>query len=133
MISQTSSNIQSDIRQMVEEFESAFANADAAGIASLYTDDAVVLPPGSEIVQGRQNIQQFWQSVLDLGIKKVKLEILEVEQISDTIIEMGSASLLGEESQVLDKGKYIVIWKQQNGQLRIRRDIFNSNNATPPS
>lgn len=133
MISQTSSNIQSDIRQMVDEFESAFANDDAAGIASLYTDDAIVLPPGGEIVQGRQNIQQFWQSVMNLGIKKVKLEILEVEQIGDTIIEMGSASLLGEESQVLDKGKYIVIWKQQNSQWRIRRDIFNSNNATPPS
>jgi len=50
----------------------------------------------------------------------------EVEDHGDTAIEVGKYTLKGEEGQVLDTGKYTVIWKQEEGQWKLHRDIFNS-------
>jgi ketosteroid isomerase-like protein len=35
--------------------------------------------------------------------------------------------------RALDKGKYIVIWKQEDGQWKLHRDIFNSSMPPPGS
>jgi uncharacterized protein (TIGR02246 family) len=114
------------------QFETLYADENATGLANFYTENGMVLPPGSEMVQGREKIRELWEGLFDLGIKKIKLDILEVEQYGDTATEVGKATLLSEDGQIMDKGKYIVIWKQQDGQWKIHRDIFNSS-LTPPS
>jgi ketosteroid isomerase-like protein len=35
-------------------------------------------------------------------------------------------------NQSLDKGKYIVVWKQDNGTWKMNRDIFNSDMPPAP-
>jgi len=104
----------------------AFSQGDAAGLVTLYTENGQVLPPNSEFVTGKEAIQNFWQALIDMGIKEVKLDIVEVEGHDDTAIEISNFTLKGEGGQVLDKGKYIVIWKKENGQWNLHRDIFNS-------
>jgi uncharacterized protein (TIGR02246 family) len=113
-----------------EEFMDAARRGDAAGLSALYTVDGQVLPPNADFVTGRQAIQAFWQAVMDMGVKEAALEIVEVQGHSGTVIEVSTFTLSGEEGQVLDKGKYIVIWKQEDGQWKLHRDIFNS--SLPP-
>ena len=127
MIASEVSAIHLAIESTNERFMHAFAQADAAGLASLYAQDGQVLPPGAEIAQGWQAIRAFWQAALDSGISAARLEITEVEPHGDTAIEVSRYTLLGAGEQVLDQGKYIVIWKQQRGQWKLHRDIFNSN------
>ncbi len=114
-----------------ENFVAAFNKGDSAGLAALYTENGQILPPNSGFVKGKQAIQTFWQALFDMGIKAAKLEIVEVEGYSDTVIEVSKYTLQGEEGQVLDQGKYIVIWKQENGQWKLHRDIFNSSMPAP--
>jgi uncharacterized protein (TIGR02246 family) len=114
-----------------ESLAAAFNRGDAAGMATLYTENGQVLPPNSDFVTGRQGVEAFWQAVMDMGIKEVKLESGEVEDHGDTAIEVSTFALMGEGGQVLDKGKYIVIWKQEEGQWKLHRDIFNSNLPAP--
>jgi ketosteroid isomerase-like protein len=73
----------------------------------------------------------FWQALMDMGIKEVKLETVEVEKLDGTAIEVAEYTLLDEGGQALDKGKYIVIWKQEDGQWKLHRDIFNSSMPAP--
>ena len=61
-----------------------------------------------------------------MGIKEAKLEIVEVERQGERVIEISKYTLLGEDKGVLDEGKYIVIWKQDQGRWKLHRDIFNS-------
>ena len=68
---------------------------------------------------------------MDMGIKSVKLEIVEVEGHGDTAIEVGKYTLQGLGRKPLDTGKYIVIWKQVDGQWKLHRDIFNSSMPAP--
>ena len=127
----TSTEIRDAIAAANEEFMAAFNGGDAAGLAALYTEDGQVLPPNSPSVTGTQAIQGFWQAVMDMGIKEAKLETVETEGHGDTATEVSKFTLYGEEGQVLDKGKYIIIWKQENGQWKLYRDIFNSSMPAP--
>ena len=66
-----------DIFQVIagadEAFCSAFNRGDAAGVAACYALDGQLLPAHSEIVE-RPAISTFWQGVMNLGIKSVKLK-----------------------------------------------------------
>lgn len=113
-----------------ENFMTVFKRIDAAGLANLYTEDGQVLAPNSDFLTGRESIQALWQSIFDMGVKEIKLEIIDVEDHGDTAIEVSNYTLYDDEGQELDKGKYIVIWKQRNGQWKLYRDIFNSSMPT---
>jgi uncharacterized protein (TIGR02246 family) len=123
-------NQMSAIREAIsaanEDFMSAFKSGDAAGLATLYTEDGQVLPPNSDFVTGQEAIQLFWQAVMDMGIKEAKLDIVEVERAGDSAVEVSNFTLYGGEGQVMDKGKYMVIWHKEGNQWKLHRDIFNS-------
>ena len=57
----------------------AFNAGDGAAVAALYSEDAVLLPPGGERVDGRAAIQTFWQGAIDSGLKAEFLHAVEVE------------------------------------------------------
>jgi uncharacterized protein (TIGR02246 family) len=126
-----STEVRDAIAAADDMFGSAVGRGDAAGVAALYTEDGQLLPPNSDVVTGRQAIQTVFQGLMDMGIKGAKLESVEVEAHGDTAIEVGRYTLQGEGGQVLDSGKYIVIWKHVEGQWRLHRDIFNSSLPAP--
>ena len=105
----------------------AFSRGDAEGLASLYTEEGQVLSTGNDVITGKAGIQGFWQVLMEMGIKSAKLETLELNEYTDTAIEVGRYTLGGEDGQVLDQGKYIVIWKREDGQWKLHRDIWNTN------
>ena len=114
-----------------ERFMAAFARQDAAAMAGLYTESGKLLPPNSDILAGRPAIQAFWQAVMNMGIRSAKLEILEVEALGDTAVEVSHYTLYLAEGQVADLGKYLVVWKREKGAWLLHRDIFNT--SQPPA
>ena len=112
-------DIQGDIRRADDIFQANFNNGNAAGVAELYTGNAMLLPGGSDFVEGKEAIRNFWQGVMNMGIKNARLQIRETELCGDTAIEVGQYLLSGGDQEELDKGKYIVIWKQEDGQMEV--------------
>ncbi len=125
MATQTA-NTQADIKKVNDQISHHFADGDSADFAAHYTENGMLLPPGSDFIRGKQAITHFWQSIMDMGIRKVKLDIKEVETMGDTAIEMGQFTLGSEDGRTVDKGKYIVEWKHESGQWKLHRDIWNS-------
>lgn len=109
-----------------KEFMARYKGGDASGMAELYTEEGQVLPPNSDFVTGRTGIQALWQGLMDMGIREVKLETREVDGRDDTAFEVSTYTLLDENGHALDRGKYIVIWKLEDGDWKLHRDIFNS-------
>ena len=122
----SSTEIQTAIEAANELFMATFNRGDAAALADLYTEKGQLLPTGSDVVTGKEAIQDFWQGAMDMGINSARLETIEVEGHGDTAIDEGKYTLRGESGSVLDRGKYIVIWKQQAGQWKLHRDIWTS-------
>lgn len=120
--------IRAEIEELAEKFVNTYNRGDARGIASFYAEKGMVLPPNSNIVEGSQQIESFWQAMMNLGAKNIQLQVLEAEQHDDTAYEVGRATIMSEGNQAIDDIKYIVIWKRENGAWKIYRDIFNSNN-----
>jgi uncharacterized protein (TIGR02246 family) len=119
-----------DVRAAIEaasrDFMATFARGDAAGLARAYTRDALVMPANSDFLAGAPAIQALWQAVFGLGARQFILETLEVESCGDLANEVGKYTLRGKDDQVLDRGKYLVVWKREDGQWKIHRDIWTT-------
>ena len=125
-------NVRDAIAAGNERFMAAFARQDAAAVAELYTENAKLLPPNSNILEGRAAIQAFWQAVMGMGIASAQLEIQEVDAVGDTAVEVSLFTLYTADGTVADYGKYIVVWKRVNGQWFLHRDIFNTSRPPAP-
>ncbi|WP_205499879.1 YybH family protein [Rufibacter psychrotolerans] len=123
-------DITDEIKNLNQKLTTAFNQGDTAGVASLYTKTAQLLPAGSDTVVGREAIGQFWQNALNGGIKGMTLDTVEVEELEQTAIELGLYTLTGEAGQPLDQGKYMAVWKKENGAWKMQKDIWNSNQPT---
>jgi uncharacterized protein (TIGR02246 family) len=129
----------SDIRAQIEsanaQIGNAFKRGDATALANFYTSEAQLLPANSDFVQGAAAIRTFWQSAIDTGLTGASLETIEVEGHGDTAIEIGRYRLLAADDVVADQGKYIVVWKNDNGAWKLHRDIWTTSQpaAVPPA
>ena len=106
-----------------------YNKGDAKGIASLHTLDAVVIPPKSDFVVGRDNIEQMYKSEIDMGNGTLGLQTTEVIQEGLYAYETGlyDIKMTIEGEEVNDYGKYIVVWeKQKNGDWLCKKDIWNT-------
>lgn len=108
-------------------WEAAWNAGDAAAVAAVYAEDAVVLPPGSEPVEGRAAIQAFWQAAMDAdpGVT-TDIETVEADVMGDVAIERGTYVDTGPDGGHRDHGKFLAIWTRVDGEWKILRDIFNS-------
>jgi uncharacterized protein (TIGR02246 family) len=111
----------------------AIAAGNAAAVAALYTDDALVMPPNGEAVTGRPAIEKAFQGMIASGVKQATLTAKEVEAHGDTATEVGAYSIKDAAGKEIDRGKYIVVWKRVQGQWKLHRDIWNSNLPMPPA
>ncbi|MCG6954955.1 MAG: DUF4440 domain-containing protein [Gemmatimonadetes bacterium] len=108
------------------EFMEAFARQDAAGMAGMYTAEGQLLPANSDFVSGPSAIEQFWGGAMGMGIRTAKLETVELEAHGETAVEVGKYTLGGDEGQTLDQGKYVVVWKNDDGTWKLHRDIWTT-------
>lgn len=114
-----------------QNFMSSFGRGDSAGIAALYTADGQLLPSNMDVVTGLDGIQAFWQGAIEMGIKEASLKTAELEDHGDTAIEVGRYELGDGAGNVLDHGKYLVVWKRQEDGWKLHRDIWNTSAQTP--
>ena len=116
------------IRQSNDLFESELvAKRNIQSIDQIYTANARVLPPGAEMVTGRETIKGFWQAAIEgMGVQSVKLTTVDLEPAGDAVLEIGRANLAlaGGGTVVI---KYVVQWKQEDGRWKIHTDIWNPN------
>lgn len=113
-----------------ERFRAAVRAADSATMPSLYTDDAVILPPNGEAVSGADAIAQYWQAFAELGITDARPVTLEVIPMGDYALEVGETTVYGENGALVDRGKIMVLWKSHDGVWKMHRDTWNS--SLPP-
>lgn len=119
------SNIRNAIEAANKRFVEALGKGDAAKIADMYAEGARVLPPNSPMVQGRQNIQEFWQSFINMDAK-LTLSTSDVEAQGNVAYEVGTYELIFPDNK-RDAGKYVVVWKRQKGDWKLAVDTWNSN------
>jgi uncharacterized protein (TIGR02246 family) len=122
-------NITSEIEEANKGFMAAFNNGDVKALARNYTNSAKLYPPNSDVVEGQEAIEDFWNAVMNTGIKRALLETVTAESYDNIAIEEGRYKLYVEGDQIVDQGKYIVTWEKEEGKWRLHRDIWNTSNS----
>jgi ketosteroid isomerase-like protein len=107
------------------KFMEATKKGDSLGMTANYSDDALILPPNGEPVP-KAAITSFWGGFIKMGVKDVKLSVVDVTGNADLLSETGNYEIFGDKNKSLEKGKYVVVWKPVNGTWKMYRDIFNS-------
>jgi len=116
----------SEFQKMNNQLGAQFAKGDAAVISQMYSADATVLPPGSDMVKGRENIEKLWKGAID-GMTDLRITTKEVLPLSgDAVREIGTftAKTNGDKSQDI-AGKFSVLWVIEGGSWKINTDIWN--------
>ena len=122
-----------------EEFPQAAADAwlgsfnggDVAGLVLSYTADARLLPPDEPPIAGAEAIEAFWQAY---GPGQVRLEQGDVEstKIGDLWFREGAYKAQFADEGEPRVGKFIELWKQENGNWLMYRQIWNRNAPLGP-
>ena len=126
------------VRKAIEaanaKFSKAFARGDAKALAAMYTSDAIVFPPGSDMIRGNEAIGKFWKATRDGGVQGAALTTIDVGRSGDVAYEVGKVTLTIQptgKKPTTEAAKYVVVWKQQaDGTWKLHRDIWNGLPAT---
>lgn len=124
--SKYSQDAEQDIRGAHAKFLTAFNKKDAAGVAAVYAEDGILMPPNATLVVGRPAIQTFMGQMFSPNISGLLLESTETTVLGDYAYARGFYSMLGTDGSVVDRGKFVEIWKHNGSSWEIYRDIFNS-------
>jgi uncharacterized protein (TIGR02246 family) len=111
------------IEAAVQRYVDASNRGDADALASLYADDAVLLPPDHEPVRGRAAIGDFWRQGTDEGLEVTTLTV-EVQGGLGYLV--GRYHLPATDEEPADSGKYVMCLKRQrDGAWKLTADIWN--------
>jgi ketosteroid isomerase-like protein len=114
------------IHEANERFKQAIRAADSSTMPSLYTSDAKILPPNGDAVGDSDSIAEFWQGFFTLGITEARPVTLEVIPMGEYALEVGEYSVFSEDGALVDRGKTMVLWKNDGGTWKMHRDTWNS-------
>jgi ketosteroid isomerase-like protein len=109
----------------------SFNGGDVAGLMLAYSADAEILPPDEPVIAGREAIETFWQAY---GPGQVRLEQGEVEsqKIGDYWFREGAYKAQFADEGEPRVGKFIELWKQENGNWLMYRQMWNRNAPIAP-
>jgi uncharacterized protein (TIGR02246 family) len=127
-----------DARQAVEAFVAKYLEVynkkDAAGVASLYTEDGLLVPPGP-IVTGRQNIEKAWQAVFDTGRTGLRYDIQQVQAEGNIVWSVGRFTVMvpDEKGGLQERqGNFANIYQWEGEGLKFRVHAFSFLPVTRP-
>jgi uncharacterized protein (TIGR02246 family) len=124
------------IRAQTTSWVKAYNAGDAAAVASLYADDALLLPPGAPGVKGRPAILAFFTK--DIAGSKAAGVVFNVDPKTD----VGVSGAMGWESgtytvtvkgAVVESGKFLSVSRKKDGKWLYLRDTWNADAAPVPA
>jgi len=111
------------IEAAIRRYVDASNQGDATALASLYAEDAMLLPPDHEPIRGREAIGAFWRQGTDEGLEVTNLAV-EVDGNLGYLV--GRYHLPATDEEPADSGKYVMCLKRQrDGSWKLTADIWN--------
>jgi len=101
------------IEQACADLEAAFKEGNMQKVAALYAEDATLMLPSGEKLQGRKAIYDYWAA--NAGARDLKMEITEVGGSSDMIYHVGKATVTKTVNgqPVTEASDFVLLWKKQ--------------------
>ena len=118
-------------RDLTQDLCTAFNTANYDHVAKFFTPDGLLMPPGTDPVQGSKAIERKFREFGETGYGDLRLETTRVDSSADMAVEIGRYTVVirrANGSVANDCGKYMRVWRRLGAWL-IVGDCWNSNLA----
>jgi uncharacterized protein (TIGR02246 family) len=125
------------ITQLIQQLNTAFNAKDPAKAASLYSTTAVVMPPNRALMRGRQFVEQYYVDRFAEGASDLVLTPTDISGQGTLAYASGDYALnlippdKGQRRR--DRGKFLWVFRENNGTWLIEYVIFSSDFSAPPA
>jgi ketosteroid isomerase-like protein len=120
-----------------KNWEKAYNAGDVDGVANLYDENAILLPPGSPGVKGRAAICAFFAKDIPASQKDGIAFVLGAKPDGGVSGDMGWVSgtyvVKDKSGKVVDAGKYLSVSHKKGGKWLYVRDTWNSDGPQAPA
>jgi uncharacterized protein (TIGR02246 family) len=125
------------INKVIQELATAFNAEDPAKTAALYSLNGVVMPPNRSLMRGRSFVEQYYLDRFAEGASDLQVQSTDVSGQGTLAYASGDYRLNlvpkdGGQSR-RDRGKFLWLFREQDGRWMIEYVVFSSDFVTPPN
>jgi ketosteroid isomerase-like protein len=104
----------------------AYKRGDAAGVASFYAEDAILMPPNQPMVRGKKALQEFFQGMIDqVGGTHTTPQMVEFGVEGDLAYQVATFTIT--DTKTPFQGRFVEIFcPLQDGSWKIHLCIWNN-------
>jgi uncharacterized protein (TIGR02246 family) len=117
---------EASIMQSNQNLMKAFKTDDSVGIVNCFTTDAKLMCSNRPSIEGKENIGNYFSNLMRKDIAAIDLKTIKILGDSSVLAEEGTYLFSDSQKKQIDKGKYIVLWKQEAGNWKMYRDMWTS-------
>src|SRR5580704_9279261 len=88
-------DVESQIRDLTQDFAMSFNTGNYDQAASLFAADGVLMPPLSEAAYGQKQVERLLRQLGDAGYSDLRLETTRVDHSGDMAMELGRFTVVG--------------------------------------
>jgi ketosteroid isomerase-like protein len=113
-----------ELEAVNEGYAAAAADGDWDRLATLYTEDGQLMLPNMPVVRGRSDIAALFQGSSPFYIR---FETRDIFEDGDLVVDVGTyVNLDAPDGSVSGRGKYVVVYRREGGELKIAIDVASS-------
>jgi ketosteroid isomerase-like protein len=124
------------ITKLIEQLRIAFNAKDSSKAAALYSTTGVVMPPNRALMRGRQFVQQYYDDRFAEGASDLEIDAADISGQGNLAYASGDyrLNLVPKDGQKRrDRGKFLWVFRKNNGVWTIEYVIFSSDFVAPPA
>jgi len=114
------------VEQTNAEFTSAHVAGNVAAIDAMFTRDAKSFPPDAEAAIGPAAIHTLTVEYLKSGIREFQEHTTDCYGNGDLLVDQGSYAVTYGPDNTVERGKYLNVWKLEDGKWKIYANIWNT-------
>jgi ketosteroid isomerase-like protein len=114
-------------------YSARFTTNDSLYYVENYCADAEVMSPNWPLVKGREAVRKFFYNDGQNNEAVIELPEGNIYGNDDLVVEEGVYNFPDGKGGSVDKGKFIALWKQEDGKWKLYREIWNSDLPPVPS
>ena len=120
---------QKEIQVQLRAYERNLKNGDSVAIGKMYSDDAEMFQNRGPSIIGRNNIVNTFGEMIRDSITGSSFTTTGLWGTNEILVEEGTGYFAHTNGKVVSRGKYLLVWKKENGEWKIFKDTFFSDGS----
>jgi uncharacterized protein (TIGR02246 family) len=118
------------IRQANAELVTAVKAHDLEKVLALYAENSAFMPPNAPLLRGKEPLKAYYDGLFTKGAE-LQMDVEEVAGSGPLGYEAGSYTVTYPADGSRDRGKYLRLLRNVNGEWRVEKTIWSSDLPKP--